>query len=92
MQLPLYPLIRFYFRSTGTRNLKSIDCRMPEANFSSWNWTYLLWVSTDATAPRRFKRRISSFEPPCESIKSVRSKWSGTEQHLLVPNNTTQSV
>jgi len=22
MQLPLYPLIRFYFRSTGTRNLK----------------------------------------------------------------------
>jgi len=21
MQLPLYPLIRFYFRSTGTRNL-----------------------------------------------------------------------
>jgi len=27
MQLPLHPLIRFYFRSTGTRNLNGqSDC------------------------------------------------------------------
>ena len=38
MQLPLYPLIRFYFRSTGTRNLKSptIDGYRATADSEGW--------------------------------------------------------
>ena len=36
MQLPLYPLIRFYFWSTGTRNLK-LDCPMAQEHMVTYH-------------------------------------------------------
>jgi len=36
MQLPLYPLIRFYFRSTGTRNLNNAHVQLAFSAWHSW--------------------------------------------------------